>query len=321
MSKDTKGTLIALLAMACFSTQAIFGKFLMRDIPPGYMYLTESFLVSLILLGFVSYRHDLRKVLREISKHKAVFVGLAFCSGVMGPLLYFVGLKYSTATNTSLLANTDPLITIILAALILHEGFSWKQVTGALFMIAGVFVIATRGDFNNLSFRTSDIYILVSSFFYASGVIIIKKYLKKINPEAVVFARNAIGFFLAFTIIAMILLFSRENLAWTYKLEWRDLALVLGVALITIATAQALFYKALSLTGAGRVSLMTLTCPVFTAIYAVIFLGEELQSYQFVGGAMIILGLLYLHLHAKDIARFLRKHEFHYNLDIRRYRK
>jgi drug/metabolite transporter (DMT)-like permease len=191
------------------------------------------------------------------------------------------------------LSNTDPLITIVLATIFLREKFSWKQVVGGTLMLMGVFVIASRGNFSQFSFRTSDLYVLISSFFYASGIIIIKRFLKKIHPRDCRFLLATLSVsWLAFTIISMILLFSRENLAWTYRLAWRDVALLFGVALITIATAQGLFYKALSLTSASRVSLITLNCPVFTAIYAMIFLKEKLQNYQFVGGALIICGLL-----------------------------
>ena len=65
---------------------------------------------------------------------------------------------------------------------------------------------------------------------------------------------------------------------------------------------------------------VTITGPL-TILLVTVFLREKLQNYPFIGGALIICGLLYLHLHANDIARFLRKHEFSYNLHIRRYRK
>lgn len=65
---------------------------------------------------------------------------------VVPTLLLAEGIKRVGSGNASIIGSVGPVFTIILSAMVLNETVSWKQITGTLFVLAGVFLIGWRGN-------------------------------------------------------------------------------------------------------------------------------------------------------------------------------
>jgi drug/metabolite transporter (DMT)-like permease len=72
-------------------------------------------------------------------------VGLALVSTVVAVVTFFAGLERVGAADASTLSTTEPLLTIVLAAVVLGERVSLLQVVGGLLILAAVVILARAG--------------------------------------------------------------------------------------------------------------------------------------------------------------------------------
>ena len=70
--------------------------------------------------------------------------GLAVVCSVASISLFFAGLRRVGATTASILATLEPLVTVVLAALIFGERMTGPQLAGAAMMLAAVLVLTAQ---------------------------------------------------------------------------------------------------------------------------------------------------------------------------------
>lgn len=111
---------------------------------------------------------------------------LIACAAVLGLVCnqccYTIGLSITSPINASIVTTTLPIITMLLAALFLHEPITGKKVTGifcgaigALILILGS-AAATSGKAGNIR---GDLLCLISQFSFACFLSIFKKLIQK----------------------------------------------------------------------------------------------------------------------------------------------
>ena len=69
---------------------------------------------------------------------------------------------------------------------------------------------------------------------------------------------------------------------------------ILTIALLVSCAAMLLWNRGISLLGANRASIFINLVPVFGALFAVVFLGEQFQLYHLAGMLMIGLGVWFV---------------------------
>ena len=60
--------------------------------------------------------------------------------------LFFVGLEYTSPLNGALIMGTNPLLTTVLARLILKDPITKRQIIGIFFALVGVLLVITQGS-------------------------------------------------------------------------------------------------------------------------------------------------------------------------------
>jgi drug/metabolite transporter (DMT)-like permease len=115
--------------------------------------------------------------LRLQKKIHYLYFGLFSCFGVIfNQLLFFKGLSLTTATNTSLLAVTMPIFTILVSALIGNDKLSWRKGFGVALAAAGVIYLINPAQAGFSSQTTQgDILIIFNCLSYSIYVAISKR--------------------------------------------------------------------------------------------------------------------------------------------------
>jgi len=252
---------------------------------------------------------DLVKRIREIKdvSHKdlRILFLISLFTAVFGPLLFLIGLKLTSATNTILIGKSEALLTSLIAVYFLKDKVSWHQVVGALIMFFGIVLIATQTFTLGFSINIGDLLILLSSLLFAIGTVLFKKYAHHVPPEVIVTLRNLFG---ATILLVLSIFFVKWPIEGSF-LSVKFILAMLGMVVLTTIGGQWLWYKALELTSATKVSLAGLSSPLIAVIYAVILLGESLSSSQIIGGVAIMIGLFVLEHHKKKThSKEKRKH-------------
>ncbi|WP_150690744.1 DMT family transporter [Pandoraea communis] len=75
----------------------------------------------------------------------AALVAIAVCSTVIAILTFFAGLQRLGAGRASMLSTLEPVVTVLLAAVLLGETLTAPQLAGGVLILAGVVWLSARG--------------------------------------------------------------------------------------------------------------------------------------------------------------------------------
>jgi drug/metabolite transporter (DMT)-like permease len=71
---------------------------------------------------------------------------IALISTVIAITLFLAGLEKTDATQASLLSTVEPVVTVLLAAVFLHEAVTLSQLAGGALILAAVVVISRERE-------------------------------------------------------------------------------------------------------------------------------------------------------------------------------
>ncbi|HHQ45563.1 MAG TPA: DMT family transporter [Candidatus Altiarchaeales archaeon] len=284
-----KGTTIAVLSCAFFGLSPIFEKTLLKHMSPLALSALHSLLAGVLLVFLLEFAHKLWEITCLCRRDKIILLLTAGMVGVFGPIFYLHGLKLTSVANTLLIGRSNSLMIALFATILLRERLTVHQVLGSILMISGLIIIFSRGFRFGYEFRIGDIYILIASFFWALSAVLMKKYLQHVPPEVIVVARNFIG--------GIILLFFALPDISQVEMVWEIPVYLMGLALFGVILAQLLWYSALEHTKASNVGIASISIPIFGSFFAAIFLGETLETYQMIGGGLVLIGLTAMEIH------------------------
>jgi len=246
------------------------------------------FLASLILLPFV-----IKPIWQQqhiIKQHFWQIFLLAVLSISAFNSLAYIALQTTSATNATLLNSFIPIFILVISGFFLKENISKTQVLGVLVSLAGVFVILTRLDntvISNLEINQGDLWMLVATLDWALYSILLK-YLrpKGLNPMPFLGIMMIIGTLVLIPIL-LINPFNEAPIIWNNDMIKALAYIAIFPSIISYLAWNYGIQKLGPSLGGQFIHLM----PLFGALMAVVFLGEQIQLYHLVGGICIALGL------------------------------
>lgn len=285
---QTLGSIAALLSKFTARTDVIFGKMLLKDATPLLVAFVESLAAFFMLFFYIGAKTFFQNV-KNIEKHELISISIsAVLSGGLGPVFFLQGLQHTSAMNTSLLVNVNPLFLSILGVIAFRETFSRSLISGLSIMFFGVLFLSTKGFSEGFSLNNGDYFIILSALSYSLGTLIFKKYVHNENITTLVAYRTTLA---TIIIAAALLIISPQELANIGRLS--NQIHILGIyALVGIILTYILHYYALENTTITNNALFTLTSPIIGAMYAHYFLGEQINNIHIVSMGIIIAGLL-----------------------------
>lgn len=207
---------------------------------------------------------------------------------------FFKGLKTIPASRGALLAALNPTIVMLLSAFFYKEKITARKLIGILVSLAGVVIVISRGRVTELisSLETGDLFMLGCPVTWAMYTLAARPALKHTTPLQASTWASLSG-------CLMLLMFSSTE---PYPVEipvkvWLALS-YLGI--IGTVVAFVWYYDGIKKIGPTRTSIFNNLVPVFAVIFSVLILREEVSWYTWVGGAMVIGGVLFVNLRRKN---------------------
>ncbi len=275
-------------SLALWAGNWIVARAVRDDIAPALITSSRAVLVMLTLapLALPGLYAKLRAF---AARDWAVLAGLGLFGGGLHNAMQYLGLQWTTATNGTLFFSLSPVTIMLLAGVVLGERVRAMQWIGVTVSLAGVLVIAARGEAETLaglSFNPGDILCFVSMVFWSAYTICLR--LQRTALEAIQ---------LLFMVCAFGLVTLLPWLAWDLAYDPRahfnlngTLALLYS-AFASVILAYAGWNYAVSRLGAARTGSFSHLLPAFGVIFAALFLGEYPVWYHFVGIALIFGGI------------------------------
>lgn len=212
--------------------------------------------------------------------------GLLLC-GVLWFGIYNVALNAGEqrvdAGTAAMLVNIGPILIILLAGLVLGEGFPGKLLAGAGIAFAGVAVIAFADSQRGVS-TLGTLLCLAAAVAYAGGVVSQKPVLARVSPLQATFVSCLVGTLVCVPFAPQ--LAGEIGDARASAVAW---AVYLGV--FPTALAFTTWAYALARTDAGRLGTTTYLVPPLSILMGWAFLGESPAGLAFAGGALCLAGV------------------------------
>lgn len=228
---------------------------------------------------------------REIWKQNMGYYVLLGLVGVFGfNFFFFLGMKHTEAINGSLIMATNPLVTTILASVILRERIVKRQAIGMLFALLGVIFVITQGAFSalqNLAFSKGDFYILLGNICWGLYGVLGRKFIKNGTPLQTTTYTMTVGA-LAFIIVS----FMQKSVVPIPKVPLFAWLSILFMAIGMSVLGYLWWNKGIAQIGAAKTSLFFNLVPVVTMLISFAE-GVNITTAQCLGMILVITGVLY----------------------------
>ncbi|MFQ5951350.1 MAG: DMT family transporter [Candidatus Geothermarchaeales archaeon] len=295
-----------------FGISTTFNKIVLGTLHPmavtALIYLTGG-LVLIVFRGLFSpletaVRSKTRNHVKErFTGRDYVILALVILSGVvLAPYLFLSGLKATTAVNTSLLGNMEPLFTALIAYLLLRERGSRRDYIAMTVILLGSVALTTNLDFAELRLTerlTGNLLVVGGTFFWGidnnlSRLLSVRGNLVKIASWK--------GLFGGLTVLALTIYL---GIPLNVTLSIVPYLLVVGV--LSIGVSILLFLFALQQIGAMRTGVIFSISSLFGAAFAFIVLSEPFSPIQAFAGLAMMFGVFLLVSEPTEAKKDLRK--------------
>lgn len=284
------GTTDALMLMAIlfWAVNFSFVKIALRELSPlgfnGIRLLFASVVLVLILvLSGESLKVD------QKTFWKLLLLGLI---GNTAYQMFFIhGIDLTTASNSAIIIAMTPVFIALLSSLMKHESVHPAAWAGILFSFVGFYlVIASRlgtFQFSSLSVQ-GDLLIFCGNICWAVFTVFSKPLLERMSPLKLTTLTMVVGtvFFLPFTIKDI----SRIPYRTVSLKAWGSL---LYSGLFALVICYVIWYASVQRVGNTKTAVYDYLIPVFTAIFAYLFIDERITGQQALG-ALVIFVSVYL---------------------------
>jgi drug/metabolite transporter (DMT)-like permease len=223
----------------------------------------------------------------KIERYQIKYV---FWTGLIGMtgyhLFFFTALRYTTASNASIINATNPIITAILAYFILKDSFSKRKIFFIITAFMGVSITILDWNINNLvtlSLNVGDIIMFCGTVCWAGYSIIVKKVMKYFTPLKLT-AYTFLSCVVILTPFAMVEIFN-TNLSNIGIMPFAAVAYMAVFPTVIGYTIQQIVIREL---GPSTTALFINLVPIFSIILAAVVLKESFNYLNLISGGVII---------------------------------
>jgi drug/metabolite transporter (DMT)-like permease len=269
-----------------FSTNVVIGRFVAGDVAPWTLAFLRWTTAFLLLLPFaaVGIRDNLARIWLERRQISLLgFLGMFICGGIV-----YLALHHTTASNATLIYTASNVMILLLEWAFRGRRIGAREVIGTALAVAGVAVVALGSEGWRLSLNPGDALIGLAATAWAIYSVLLKRPSLTKIPGQVLFAA------IILTGAAMLLPMTLWEIATGPALPQTATAwaAVLAVALIPSVGAYSGYQYGVRRFGPATMAMSSYLWTPYGLLLAVIFLGETLHAYHFVGLALIVPGVV-----------------------------
>ena len=240
--------------------------------------------IPLLIMARANLKTDI-----EVIRPRWRYIALAAVFGFTAfNALFYIAAHRTSAVNISILQGLIPGLVVVGAWSFYGIRLRPLQGLGVIITMAGVVVIAARGDWatlRTLDFNLGDVMMIVAAVLYAIYILLLRQ-----RP-----AVSSIGLFAAMAVVAFVtsapllaIEIAEGQFFWPSA---KGLAVLAYVALFPSLISQIFFIRGVQLIGPSRAGVFVNLVPIFGALLAVALLGEPFAFYHAASLCLVVVGL------------------------------
>lgn len=284
----------AVLCNVIWSFNPVMGKFVLDDFGAAHFGLLRHGSAFLGYLGIVVFGLSRKKSLQNFfafpqsAKDHRLFIFLGLFTFCTTPLLVAFGLNSSQATDNAIIIAMEPMITVLIAWIVLGESVTRRHAVSFLIAFLG-FLLLSKINFSELAANVNahfigNILILLSLTGEGAYSTFIRLLLPRFRPTQIF----GTGLFLGVTLLCLIV-FTHSGPLPLDNFTWRSALAVVWLG--PIGTTFTYHYWTTALGKGATIPALALTLflqPVLGSIWGIVLLEEAFSWIQALGGLLIL---------------------------------
>lgn len=276
-----------LLGVFILSFAAIFTRIAENELSPSATVFNRYYIATVVLVPWqiIQLRINNSSEPNQVIKLQdwAIFV-LSSMLGTSAIFLWASSLTQTSVANSNLLHNVTPIFAVLGGWLFLGQSFDYKFLLGMLLAIIGVFIISF-GDFHSaVNSLYGDSLALLSAVFYALNYLVREKLRSKFSASTILFWTCLLSGCFTF----LITLTTETQL---FPNSWQTWLAVICLAVLCQIIGQGLLIHNLKQFSSAFITLLMLTEPLLTALFAFIIFAEKLSPLNWVAFIVVLIGI------------------------------
>lgn len=247
------------------------------EVLPVFSLLTVRYAIALLFMVLVFGKRILRG-LRACSWRD--WIVPALCIGGA----YVVGniaLKLTAATSVAFLRSLSTVMTPLLAMAVYRRFLGKKHIPILILVVVGLYLLCGLGGLSG--FGWGEVFALLSALFVSGSLIFGENALDRVDPVTLTAVQTAASVVMA--LVCTLFFEKGMHLQGATMTHW---AIILYLALACTFAGYFLQNAALLHISARIVALLQCICPVMTAIFSWLLLGETLSAAGLIGAAILL---------------------------------
>lgn len=288
--------LIIIGASLIFASNHIIARYLGGVIPPMGFVFWRMVIGAAVLMPFAA--HGLLAHRALIRQHWKLFALMGLLFVPLGNGGIYAAYTFTTALNGGVVSAAQPAITVLLSALLWRDLINGKQGIGILIAATGVLAIIARGDpqtILSLQFNIGDLMMLGATGAVALHNVLVRKVPKEISVPQLLVVIQLFGLVLATPLYILETVFVRP-----VPVDTQSVLTLLWVGIAVTAVAVGLTNAAIRRLGANKASISNYMRVVFTAVLAILLLGESFEGFHLFG-LVAVMGGVYLMTRGRSV--------------------
>jgi drug/metabolite transporter (DMT)-like permease len=278
--------LLAAVAMVIYSSPPVVTRAVSLGVPAMALSFSRWVIATLILLPFIW-----RKLPREwpnLKQHWPALV-LMVLPMIVGSTLSVLAVYYTTATNAVLVNASQPALTAMFAWAIAGMRLLPAQRLGIACAFIGILVMIARADVAvvlNFELNVGDFLMLMAVAGWSLYAVLLQRVAYKPDGTMLMFLISIIGVIF----LAPAYLIEAANVG-TFQFTGDVVAAMFYLAIFPTIIATVAWNTAIRTVGPNRAAIFVNLIPIAGAALAMIFLGERLFFYHFLGALFVFAGI------------------------------
>lgn len=254
----------------------------LADLPPLWASAMRFVLGAILMFAIAGLNKE--TLIAPIRRHASTYLILGTVGIAAFNLLFFYALQSTSANSAALIMATNPLITTLLAAIILGEKPNFKQLLALPVALTGVAVVISQGEISrliSLSFARGDLLMLAANLSWAMYNVLVRRNMPQgsaITNTTWIMASGA-------AVLLVIATGSGTHIAW----PGIRAGLALSVMVLGGTVLAYVFWSiGIQRLGAARTAIFLNLVPVFAMLIGAAT--NTLPTFAQLAGGMIVLG-------------------------------
>ena len=294
MSNSLKGTLLTVVAGIAWGLSGTSGQYLMAHGISSLVLTNLRLLIAGGILMVLAYATAKDKMLAFLKDRKSLLSLLIFAliGLFLNQFAYLTAIQETNAGTATVLQYVCPVGILIYSCIKDKVAPTLGEIISIILAIGGTFLIATHGQFDQLSMTPAGLFWgLFSALTYALYIILPIALIKKWGSSLVIGVGMVIAGLVALPFTGVLQTVIPTSLDFLLAFA--------GIILIGTVFAYTAFLKGTSLIGPVKSSLLASIEPISAVFFAFLIMNEQFYPIDFLGMAMILIAVTLISL--KDL--------------------